>query len=190
MKHGKSLKNNISIKNNKNNMTIKIIVPVLLVAVAAAVLAAEYCKGNNIGTATAENNPDFALNVTEKIDLDKLKSYRLPIVLVFCAEECPPCQEVAPVVEELNKELQGKAIIKLIDVWKYNDLYEGYPLRIIPTLFFIDSKGNPHKPKDFDAMKMQIYRTKETGKHVFTFREGVMSREQLLEVLKDMGMKP
>lgn len=54
-------------------------------------------------------NPDFSLYVTEKIDLEKLKSYGLPIIIDFGADSCIPCKEMAPVLLELNAGLRGKA---------------------------------------------------------------------------------
>ena len=69
-----------------------------------------------------DRNPDFALYITEAIDLEKLKSYGLPIIIDFGADSCVPCKEMAPVLKELNETLQGKAIIRFVDVWKHQNL--------------------------------------------------------------------
>ncbi len=132
---------------------------------------------------------DFALHVTEKIDLEKLKSYRLPIVIDFGADSCIPCKQMAPVLKELNEELQGKAIIKFVDVWKYRDLAEGYPISLIPTQILIDANGKPYSPENPEAMQLKLYSTKDTGEHVFTAHEGGLTKEQLLSMLKEMGLK-
>ena len=58
----------------------------------------------------------FPLHVTDAIDLEELKSYGLPIIIDFGADSCVPCKEMAPVLEKLNEELKGKAIVLFVDV--------------------------------------------------------------------------
>ena len=96
---------------------------------------------------------------------------------------------MAPVLIELNKELQGKAIILFVDVWKNQALAEGYPVSLIPTQIFIDAKGKPYNPKNPEAVGMKLYSLKATGEHVFTAHEGGMTKGQLLDVLKEMGLE-
>lgn len=96
---------------------------------------------------------------------------------------------MAPVLEELNAELQGKAIIRFVDVWKYQDFSEGYPISVIPTQIFIGVNGKPYSPKDPEAMQMKLYLAKDTNEHVFTAHEGGITKEQLLSALKEMGLK-
>jgi thioredoxin 1 len=145
----------------------------------------------NFGQASSDTdiNPDFALHVTESLDIEHLKSYGLPIIIDFGADSCVPCKEMAPVLEKLNKELQGKAIIKFVDVWKYQELAEGYPLRVIPTQIFYDNNGKPYIPSDPEGMQMYLYSLRDTNEHVFTVHEGGISEEMLLSVLREMGLE-
>ncbi len=169
------------------SLVIKIVVPILLLCVIAGIWLIKNSK-KDIYNADIDN-PDFELHQTESIDLDKLKSYGLPIIIDFGADSCIPCKEMAPALKELNEELKGKAIIKFVDVWKYQAAREGYPLRSIPTQFFIDSKGNPYNPEDPDREGMILYSTKDSQEHVYTAHEGGMTKEQLLAVLRKMGLK-
>jgi len=164
--------NNESAVKSKGSLAIKIIIPILLLCVVAGIWAVKNSQKN-----------------TEKIDLEKLKSYKLPIIIDFGADSCIPCKEMAPVLKELNEELQGKAIIKFVDVWKYQALAEGYPISVIPTQILIDTEGKPYTPKDPEAMQMKLYSLRETNEHVFTAHEGGMTKEQLLSALKEMGLK-
>jgi len=174
-------------RKSKKGMAVKIIIPILLVCVIAGIWVV---KNNKKDTASfVGNNADFTLLVTEKIDLEKLKSYGLPIIIDFGADSCIPCKEMAPVLKELNEELQGKAIIRFVDVWKYQDFAEGYPISVIPTQIFIDASGKPYTPKDAEASQMKIYSSKDTGEHVFTAHEGGITKERLLSELKEMGLK-
>lgn len=112
----------------------------------------------------------------------------MPLIIDFGADSCLPCKEMAPVLKELNESLQGKAIIKFVDVWKYQDLAEGFPLRVIPTQFFFDKDGKPFLPSDPENMQMTIYKTKDNDTHVFTVHEGGMTKSQLLAVLEELGV--
>ena len=173
-------------KKLRRNFAIKIIVPVLVVCIVAVIWI---IKNSQTSAISVSDNPDFALLVSKEIDLEKLKSYGLPIIIDFGADSCIPCKEMAPVLEELNKELQGKAIVRFVDVWKYPDLAKNYPISVIPTQILFDAKGNPYTPKDANAIPMNMYSTKGTDKHVFTTHEGGIKKEQLLSVLKEMGLK-
>ncbi|GAB6151511.1 thioredoxin family protein [Desulfosporosinus burensis] len=166
---------------------LKIIIPVLLICVIVGIWVIKNNKED--AELVGNNNSDFALHVTEALDLEKLKSYGLPMVIDFGADSCIPCKEMAPVLKGLNEELQGKAIIKFVDVWKYQKLAEGYPISLIPTQIFIDAEGNPYNPSDPEAMQMKLYSLRESKEHVFTAHEGGLTKEQLMSVLKEMGLK-
>lgn len=180
------MENNGTVKSKKG-MAIKIVIPILILSVLASIWIV---KNNKKDTSSAgTDNSDFELHVTEKIDLEKLKSYGLPIVIDFGADSCIPCKEMAPVLKELNAELQGKAIVRFVDVWKYQEFAQGYPISVIPTQIFIDANGKPYKPEDPQAKQMKMYSTRDTGEHVFTAHEGGMTKKQILDALKEMGMK-
>lgn len=48
--------------------------------------------------------------------LSAVRNAKVPVLLEFYADWCPPCKEIAPVVEELTQELKGKAVIVRINV--------------------------------------------------------------------------
>ena len=172
---------------SKKGVALKIIITVLLLCIVVGIWVVKNQK-KDTGSVDSDK-PDFALHVTEKVDLEKLKSYGLPIVIDFGSDSCIPCKEMAPTLKELNEELKGKAIIRFVDVWKYQDFAEGYPIRVIPTQIFIDANGKPYKPKDPESKQMKLYSSKDTGEHIFTTHEGGMTKEQLVSVLKEMGLK-
>jgi len=57
------------------------------------------------------------------------------------ATECLPCKMMAPIIEELKKEYEGRAEILFIDVWKNPDQAKKYGIRAIPTQIFFDQTG-------------------------------------------------
>jgi len=174
---------------NKNKAVAKILVPLLIVLVIVGIWFIKDLQRNSDGDDQANGNPDFALKATEPLDLEQLKSYGIPIILDFGSESCPPCREMAPTIEKLNKDLQGKAIIKYMDVWESPELAEGYPISVIPTLMFFDKDGNPYLPPDPETTQMILYSTKDTEEHVFTAQEGIMTEDKIRAILVEMGME-
>ena len=64
-----------------------------------------------------------------------------PVVIDFWAEWCGPCRSIAPSVDELAEEYEGKVIIGKYNVDEGDDISVEYSIRSIPTLlFFKDGK--------------------------------------------------
>lgn len=57
-----------------------------------------------------------------------------PVLVDFWAEWCGPCQMLSPVVEELSKEYQGKALIGKLNVDNNPAIARQYGIMSIPTL--------------------------------------------------------
>ena len=57
-----------------------------------------------------------------------------PVLVDFYATWCGPCKMMAPVIEELGKELDGKARVLKIDVDKNQNVAGQYSVQAVPTL--------------------------------------------------------
>ena len=55
----------------------------------------------------------------------------------FWAEWCGPCKAIGPMIEEISKEFDGKAIIGKVDVDSNPETAMKYGIRNIPTILFI-----------------------------------------------------
>jgi thioredoxin len=66
----------------------------------------------------------------------------LPKLWDFWATWCPPCKELKPTIEALAKEYEGKIEIRSIDSDQNRELAQKFNVQAIPTLVFLDAKGN------------------------------------------------
>ncbi len=69
-------------------------------------------------------------NIVEILASDK------PVMIDFWATWCGPCRMIAPTVEEIAKEYEGKAVIGKCNVDEASETPMKYGIRNIPTLLF------------------------------------------------------
>jgi len=67
----------------------------------------------------------------------------LPCIIDFYADWCMPCKMVAPVLEELAREYEGKINIYKVDTEEEQELAAVFGIRSIPSLLFCPKDGQP-----------------------------------------------
>ncbi|AGA65357.1 thioredoxin C-1 [Liberibacter crescens BT-1] len=64
-----------------------------------------------------------------------------PVVVDFWADWCGPCKAIAPILQEIAKDLADKVTVIKINIDNNNNLATQYGIRSIPTLAFF-KEGN------------------------------------------------
>lgn len=76
------------------------------------------------------------VHVNESNFADLVINSDKPVVVDFWAEWCGPCKALAPVLEEILTEVNGKANVVKVNVDESGELAQKYGIRGIPTLIF------------------------------------------------------
>ena len=92
-------------------------------------------------------------HLTKQTFLEKVFNYEVnkdwkfegnaPCLIDFYADWCGPCKMVAPILEELSKEYEGKINIYKIDTEAEQELAGAFGIRSIPSMLFIPMEGQP-----------------------------------------------
>ncbi len=182
------------------NKLFRIVVPVCIVLIVAGIWILKNYGNKEEEPATPsasdgevlqspEAEGDFALNA-DSLDMEKLSSYGLPIVIDFGAGWCGPCQEFEPILDAMHEEMLGKAIIKYVDTDEHGEIASEFPIQVIPTQVFINSDGTPYQPSESIDVEFSTYTYKDSGEIAFTVHQGGLTEDELRAILVDMGVEP
>jgi thioredoxin 1 len=146
-----------------------VIVFVLIAAVAIVIVVKQYNSSSQARAPQA-----VGVSIGGSVDPQVSAEYRpeqitgkgLPSLIDIGADTCIPCKLMAPILEELKKELAGKLEVQFLDLNKYPGVAKIYGIKVMPTQIFYDA----------------------TGKELFR-HEGFYSKEDILIKWKYLGIE-
>ncbi|MDQ3112129.1 MAG: thioredoxin [Bacteroidota bacterium] len=78
----------------------------------------------------------MAIEITDANFEELVTKSTQPVLVDFWAEWCGPCRMVGPIVEEISKEYEGKAVVGKVDVDSNPNISMQFGIRNIPTILF------------------------------------------------------
>ena len=82
---------------------------------------------------------------------------KIPAVVDFYADWCGPCKQVAPVLEALSAEYEGKIDIYKVNTEEQQELAQVFGVQSIPSLLFVPQDGQPQMAQG--ALPKETFKT-------------------------------
>ena len=105
----------------------------MLVGMAIVLLVASGCEVDSW------NGPTYSISVTDASFSSDVLSSDKPVLVDFWAPWCGPCRQLAPDLEALAGDLQGRVVVAKVNVNDNLRLAERFHIRSIPTLIVFDN---------------------------------------------------
>ena len=119
------------------------------ILIAIAILAFGFTAN-----AQEKNEESKVKHLTYKEFLDKVWDFEkdpntfiykgeLPAIVDFYADWCGPCRRVAPIMEKLAEEYDGKLLVYKVNTDQERGLSAAFQVKSIPMVLFIPMEGQP-----------------------------------------------
>lgn len=132
--------------------------------IAAIIFAVNYSA---TAAATADSTKAIPPTTIDSARISAAKSQALPKMIDLGSKSCIPCKRMAPILDSLRLEYEGRAEVVFIDVREDRAAAAKHKITIIPTQIFFDTVGV------------------ETYRHI-----GFFPADSIVTHLKALGVKP
>ena len=151
----------------------KIVIVVVLIAAVVVVIA-------------VKRNSPGGQQVPAELRPEQLTGKGLPAMIDLGSDQCIPCKMMAPILEELKKEYEGRLIVEFIDVWKNPAEAPKYGIKLIPTQIFFDASGKElFRHEGFYSKEDILAKWKEFGVDLVGLASGLPAFERLVPAQLD-----
>jgi len=112
----------------------------------------------------------------------------LPVLIDFYADWCAPCKTVAPEVEALSHELEGKAKFVKVNIDQSKRLAQALRVQVVPTLM-VFFRGRPVDAEQIPE-RMRKARIRDMLDPHLPRAEGAIKPGELAQLLRRGGVVP
>lgn len=85
------------------------------------------------------------IHITDEAFEKVVMQSNLPVIVDFWAPWCNPCKMIAPTLDKLAKELEGKIVIAKINTDDHAEWMQKFGIQGIPTLLFVSNGKVVHR---------------------------------------------
>ncbi len=133
--------------NKKIDLKNIIIICLSLIILVETIFGFAYIK--SLSKDVESKNVFYDADTIEEID--ELKKYGKPMIVVFGADYCPTCINYKPYVKEFAELFSDELIVKYVDTVEHESIRYEYNIELVPSTLFFDENGEPFNPtSDFD----------------------------------------
>ena len=107
-----------------------------------------YCVFLNSVIIQNNNKENIDYNADTLAEIEELKQYGKPVIVVFGADYCPTCVNYRPYIKELNRLYGEDIVIRYVDTVEHVDIRKVYNIELIPSTIFYYNDGKAYLPDD------------------------------------------
>ena len=127
---------------NRNTMKKTILIAMLILATAFTATAQDKKEESKVKHLTYKEFLSKVWNFESNPNTFVYKG-KLPAIIDFYADWCGPCRRVAPIMEKLAQEYDGKLLVYKVNTDQERELSAAFNVKSIPMVLFIPMEGQP-----------------------------------------------
>jgi thioredoxin 1 len=107
----------------------------IIIGLAVALLPLFSSCGNSEKPAVRTMSSENEIKIIDDMSsFNEIINSNTPVLVDFYADWCAPCRMMAPILQQVSKEMEGKVKVIKVNVDKNGDAAQKYQIRSIPTM--------------------------------------------------------